>query len=506
MEKDKRKTFILGAIGAIALLTAIVGATYAYFVAVMGDGTSGNINAETGTTDSLMFDVGTGDNDNKINIYATTENFGQNMGSLSESTSAKVILKANNGTNYAKYNYYLYLDVSANGFVYTTEEKTAELILTITDKEGTPLTRVDGLDYVTVGAVSGFDITTAKGIIPILDNYEIETTSELTQEWNITITLVNLANNQKQNLNKNYIAEIKIQKEELKDEPMTAQEFISAKYSKQGDGGLYYHNREIISEDSTVLDAEDKSYRYSGKNPNNYVCFGSDASECPSDNLYRIIGLFNIASEGQPTEYQYKLIKNSSIGNNNWSGSVDNQSNAWANSTLNTETLNGTTEGSYLNDLGTTWSDLIATHTWQVGGLTHENGSAVPKTAYNYEVGANSANTTYEAKVGLMYISDYGFAATPENWGTQLSTFNNNATKNNNWLYLGENEWTISRHSTTTSNVFQVNPSGSADYSDVYNNSFAVRLSFYLESSVQILGGAGTSTNPYRIMVPDTTE
>ena len=41
-----------------------------------------------------------------------------------------------------------------------------------------------------------------------------------------------------------------------------------------GIGGLIYHDGSITSEDGTVLDAEDKGYRYSGCNPNNYICFG----------------------------------------------------------------------------------------------------------------------------------------------------------------------------------------------------------------------------------------
>ena len=49
-----------------------------------------------------------------------------------------------------------------------------------------------------------------------------------------------------------------------------------------------------------ILDAGDNSYRYTGANPNNYVCFGSTESTCPNEYLYRIIGVF---------DGQVKLIK-----------------------------------------------------------------------------------------------------------------------------------------------------------------------------------------------------
>ena len=174
-----------------------------------------------------------------------------------------------------------------------------------------------------------------------------------------------------------------------------------------GDNGLYYHDGSG-SYTNAAQEAGDNSYRYAGANPNNYVCFASDAASCPNDNLYRIIGVFGD---------QVKLIKNTSLGNYYWSGSSSNRRNTWSNSTLNTGTLNGT----YLNGLGTTWSAMIETTTWKVGGGNYSRlRDSRVKTAYNYELGNNSSSTTYNAKIGLMYVSDYGYAASPANWRTTL--------------------------------------------------------------------------------------
>ena len=68
-------------------------------------------------------------------------------------------------------------------------------------------------------------------------------------------------------------------------------------YTSDGVNDLYYHDGVGTY---GYLEAGDNSYRYSGANPNNYVCFGSDADVCPNDNLYRIIGIF---------DSQVKLIK-----------------------------------------------------------------------------------------------------------------------------------------------------------------------------------------------------
>ena len=252
---------------------------------------------------------------------------------------------------------------------------------------------------------------------------------------------------------------------------------IKNQYTSQGSNGIYYH----IS--SLANSAEDNSYRYSGANPNNYVCFGSDEEICPSDNLYRIIGVF---------DDEVKLIKNTSIGNYNWSGSSSNQSNTWSNSTLNTNTLNG----SYLAGLdNNSWSSMITTHTWKVGGMSWSNGTGTPQTAYNYEVGSNSSSTTYNAKIGLMYVSDYGFAASNTYWSRNLSSYNTS----NNWLYLGSNEWTISRTSNYSGYAFFVY-FGLVNRS-VSNASNAVRPVFYLTSDTQYSSGSGTSSDPIRIVV-----
>ena len=58
-----------------------------------------------------------------------------------------------------------------------------------------------------------------------------------------------------------------------------------------GENNLYLHDG-LGSYTNADQEAGDNSYRYSGANPNNYVCFGSDEATCPNDNLYRIIGIF----------------------------------------------------------------------------------------------------------------------------------------------------------------------------------------------------------------------
>ena len=263
----------------------------------------------------------------------------------------------------------------------------------------------------------------------------------------------------------------------------TLAEYIKSQYTgTQGDNGIYYHNSTLAN------GAGDNSYRYAGASDsvNNYICLGSDEATCPDANLFRIIGVFGA---------QTKVIRAKSIGDQKWNTSADN---TWSSSSLNTY-LNG----EYLTSLGTL-ADKIATTTWKVGGGTYANISqSVPATAYQYEVGSSASTTTYDAKIGLMYVTDYYYSASPSawtlvGWNSSDATKDYRAVKTTNWLYLGSYEWTISRNSVTTNSAFHVGSLGSVGgYNVTY--SYAVRPSFNLESSVKYVSGSGTIENPIRI-------
>ena len=263
----------------------------------------------------------------------------------------------------------------------------------------------------------------------------------------------------------------------------TLAEYIKSQYTgTQGDNALYYHNSTLTN------GAGDNSYRYAGASDsvNNYICLGSDAATCPDANLFRIIGVFGD---------KRKVIRANSVGDLKWHTS---SSNTWSSSSLNTY-LNGT----YLTRLGTI-ADKIATTTWKVGGGSWSNiATSVPKTAYQNEVGSSASTTTVDKKIGLMYVSDYYYGASPSAW-TLVGFNSSDATKDyraatsTNWLYLGSYEWTISRISDRTNDAFGVSSTGNV-YHYIVTNSYAVRPSFNLESSITYISGDGTIEKPIRI-------
>ena len=479
---ENQKTKIISIASIIALALTLVTATFAYFMAQTGEGKSTDIKVNASTVDTLTFEAGSA-----ISLNLNQDNFASGKGNQTGTTFAKAMLSANNKTNTATDHYYMYLNISENTFTYTQDANTPEILLSIKDGSNNEITSVSGLTYKTVtdgkgASIKGFDITKKSGLITILNNREITTTSSKTEEWNVTVTFVNYNSNQAGNAGKNFSAKLMIQKEKIPtvlsdvctsgNNLATCITTLSNK-SEPSIVNIYHHTSSLAN------GAGDNSYRYAGASGsvNNYICLGSDEATCPDANLFRIIGVF-----GDKT----KVIRAKSVGDKEWNTSADN---TWSSSSLNTY-LNGT----YLTSLGTL-AEKIATTTWKVRGGSSTYLYDAPKIAYQYEVGSSALTTTNDAKIGLMYVSDYGFAADSSGWTTKLSSYNSNNSKN--WLYLGSNEWTISRNSGTASNAFDVFSGYVLNRNVII--SYAIRPSFNLESSVKYVSGSGSMSDPVRV-------
>jgi len=326
-------------------------------------------------------------------------------------------------------------------------------------------------------------------------------------------------------MGKTFKAGVAVKSYEREADPTSLADYVKSLYTgTQGTNSIYYHDASLTN------GAGDNSYRYAGASDqvNNYVCFGSTQSPCPADNLYRIIGVFGdqvkliksdyatstlLGNDGDykqaytATGYTSSTYKGNNLANiaaytwnykNNTTINSGKGSNTWSTSLLNKTNLNK----NFITNIGADWAAKIADTTWKVGGNTFVNVAIHPaKTAYQNEivspVTTNTTDnaTTYSAKVGLMYASDYGFAAAPSAWTTQLNSYNGEAIKNVNWMYMGLVEWTISRRADNAYNVFLVNSTG-----DVDNNSatyaYGVRPVFYLSSSVNYASGSGTAADP----------
>ena len=287
-----------------------------------------------------------------------------------------------------------------------------------------------------------------------------------------------------------------------------------------GASGVYYTNSH--------------EYRYIGAEVNNYVKFNND--------LYRIIGVFDSNSHGKSGE-MVKLIRSRPIGAYSWgvynssntSGTYSNYKNDWTGTTtkvkanlnvlLNEYFYNKTNTSStygpctnwtyYYNNtnyrtnscsqivgygIDESLRGYIETATWYLYG----SGSNQSKQNwYLCERGGNSCtgankgtySTTTDAKIGLMYLSDYLYASsyyTSSDTTTQGTSYFGNK----NWLYKG-NEWTLTPNASASNYVWWVY-SGSV-YNDTTSTPNSARPTFYLKSSVYVTGGDGSFDNPFTL-------
>ena len=257
--------------------------------------------------------------------------------------------------------------------------------------------------------------------------------------------------------------------------------------------------------------------------PNNFICFGTtDKTECKNNEkkyMYRMIGIFP-GSEGNQ---HLKLIKFNSLGYYKWN-SIDIDVD-WQSSTLYTS-LNGSsflTSTTYDYMQNSTWLNKIENWQWIAlntmtetkKGLDYQHGASI-KDLYLHEMNRSTKSsnigmwTNVNAKIGLMYASDYVLSL-----GNQALLLTGNTSKNagvlhNGWLYSMNNNatnqvnWTISRYDYSTSmgkyRAWMVYTDGRVDDYPVTHNA-EVRPTFYLTSNVEYKSGSGKYDDPY-ILLP----
>ena len=255
-------------------------------------------------------------------------------------------------------------------------------------------------------------------------------------------------------------------------------------------------------------------YRYWGATPKNYVEFNNE--------MWRIIGVFDVDDGKGNIEKRVKIIRDESIGLYSWDSSESSINgrygiNEWSQADLKI-LLN---EGDYYNRLNNYSStgltseakSMIGNAKWYLGA--HTTTEVTTSDMYNYERGTangkqctsgNYCNDSVERKtswigeVGLIYPSDYGYAADMTSCsGTKLSSYS--SCKSSDWLFNSATQWTISpyAYSSYAYFVFRVDSTGSLYNYFAYVASGA-RPVTYLSSDIKIVGGTGESgTGAFKI-------
>ena len=301
--------------------------------------------------------------------------------------------------------------------------------------------------------------------------------------------------------------------------------------------GVYKVTHSAIPAGSSATGSEipaSTDYRYYGPSPDNYICLDMEGqSTCPDKHLYRIIG--SIYEEKENTN-RIKVIKATPLTDGTTKGfswdytSSGSYSNIWATITsgnysnsltsgsqlmklLNSGAWWNGTSGSYYNNstmaktvnftnykISDKAKSYITISRYYLGG--YNNNTPLTNEMYGYERGTKRYKTDrplyWEGMVGLMYPSDYGYAAGNSCVnGTTLNNYNGEC-MNKDWLYISNTvQWLMSPHSGFPYIVFDVDSSGYVYDHSSNGNAWWVRPVFYLNSSVSIIEGTGEENNPY---------
>ena len=295
--------------------------------------------------------------------------------------------------------------------------------------------------------------------------------------------------------------------------------------------GVYAVHHDAIASSNSATGSEIPAvtdYRYYGTSPNNYVCLDMEGqSTCPDRGLFRIIGSIYEENAGKNL---LKVIKATPLTDGTTSEfswdytSSGTYKNIWSSTTSGTSSgstlmqlLNGiyltrgsssyynqSTTATTLNFDNTGVTDVVQSlmntgksnntlSRYYLGGYGDESLMTEVYLAERGTTTSSGSALYWDGKVGLMYPSDYGYAAGNDCvTNTDLNNYYNGC---KNWLYRDGLDWTIMPYADDSPRVLEmVYGRMSVNLSD---NLHWSRPVFYLKSSISITDGTGTSTDPY---------
>ena len=522
--KNKSNIKLLSIVASVMLLIIVVGASFAYFGTYKEDIDKYKINITIDQFAKATFVT----KDANLNLSVSKKNmvaYETGTKAAENSANLNVVLTSGNPNVKVTCTYDIYYEYDTNSSIYgvsptpVTDSSLKELTLKAVGSTGTNnYAGEKNFNYDTSWTTNPYKRLIVKGA-SITD----ATKNGTTDTWKFNMAFYNLEADQNKLAGKTFAGTFYVDKDS-----------IQCDY-QNNDGGSSVSGTSfetLMTPNNTDIFNE-KGIRYEGADPNNYICLDNKTSGACADSslLFRIIGLFDeeYSSNGTTSAGTKKLLK--VIDTNNYggaSGKVWNSAgtNNWSTASLKTE-LNGTYLDALLgtSNVNSKLSSAIANAKWHLGGASDSNHQTL--TAEGIYTEERNTNAIYSgnpssiyAQVGLMYPSDYGYATvggtTTNKSGCRAKELYNwdgssySDCKNNDWLYtlqssfVNSGEWLLSPYSLSSSIVARLYSSGDVGlggFGSVRDYQFAVRPTFYLDSSIlKIVGtGDGTKDNAYRI-------
>ncbi len=301
--------------------------------------------------------------------------------------------------------------------------------------------------------------------------------------------------------------------------------------------GVYAVHHDAIASGDSATGSEIPAvtdYRYYGADPSNYICLDMEGqSTCPDRGLFRIIGSIYEENAGKNL---IKVIKATPLTDGttsdfSWDYKSDGTySNIWSSTTSGTSSgatlmqlLNGIyltrgTDSYYNGDSTAITVNFSSTGLTDVAQSLMNNGKSNNNLSRYYLGGytdvdlktpaiylaergktTSSGNALYwDGKVGLMYSSDFGYAAGNDCATNTSQVHYSEKCGYKDWLYcVVDMTWALTPYTSAANRVWYAFD-GSADttYSSIPNESLPT---FYLKSDIFITGGTGTEQDPYLV-------
>ena len=487
MEKPQKIQFIVAASIALLLLIAGTASAFAWFSAtVTGNDTAKGDVVETGSL-SIVYTNG-------------QELKGENV--LPGWSLSKTFTVENTGTVEATYN--INWENLTNTFV-----NKGDLVYTLTSTNSG-------------GTLTERQIPDSGEHVSILSSIKIA--PEVTQTYTLTVSYKNRDADQSSDMGKSLIGKIEVV--DVNSTPgKLATAVIEEKATSGNTDGLIKIEQPQTSQTKALTE-----YRYTGVDVKNYVNF--------NDEEWRIIGVSEVDDGTGNYEKRIKLIKSTSIGKYAWDTSSEDVNdgmgiNQWgANGTYDGADLMKTLNGIYFNSgSGTCYSgcsvtssstcdftttglsaearNMVGDAKWYTAGFdtmltfdpftlrysyTNERGTLVTDNTFDDIARSTSAI----GKVGLIYPSDWGYAAgsCSSDPDTPIDYFVDCI--DSSWLkdYVG---YTLTQCTMAGGTIHYITSEGYIDSNMGVCNGEDIRPSVYLKANVKITDGDGSQNNPYQL-------
>ncbi len=175
----KNKTIII--LSLILLLLGVIGVSYAFMSSDIVVTTEGNANTQIIAGDGYTLE-------HVRNSEKLTDVSGTDYRLLDMSSDITLTALEQVDTTYD-----LYYNVKVNNYLEGTTTSSAKVIVKVFNPSGAEVTTITGLSRVTVGSITGFNLTDYTGSIELAKDYAISTNTSTTQNWQVKVYLYDTA-------------------------------------------------------------------------------------------------------------------------------------------------------------------------------------------------------------------------------------------------------------------------------------------------------------------------